>query len=96
VKFSEELEKLHGAALVTGSENTNTAPTAQIIGISDLSVAQDYYHLDTAADAEPQMKLGCLYLLDSAPSTLPSNKEYGNFNGTSYRLYNNGFASIPF
>lgn len=96
VKFVEELEKFHGAAVVMKSENTNTAPTAQIIGISDLSGVQDYYHLDTAADAEPQMKFGCLYLLDSTPSTLPSNREYGNFNGTSYRLYNNGFVSIPF
>lgn len=96
VKFVEELEKFHGAAVVMESENTSTAPTAQIIGLSDLSVVNDYYHLDTSADAEPQMKFGCLYLLDSAPSMLPSNKEYGNFNGTSYRLQNNGFVSIPF
>lgn len=96
VKFVEELEKFYGAAVVLESENTDTVSTAQIIGVSDLSTEQDYYHLDTAADTEPQMKSDCLYLLDSEPSTLLSNEEYGNFNGTSYRLYNNSLISIPF
>ena len=96
VKFVDELEKFYGSAVVLESENTDTASTAQIIGVSDLSTEQDYYHLDTAADTEPQMKSDCLYLLDSEPSTLSNNEEYGNFNGTSYRLYNNSLVSMPF
>jgi hypothetical protein len=94
-RFAEDLEHLYDTTLIVDEKATEAKPPQAVIwsNLTTIEESPGSFRAGTAADDSTRMAFGKTYLLDS--SSLPSNKKYGNFTGTHYRIYNNGAIAAP-